>query len=177
MFPTEGLRRSLAGIAASLALTAAGADWLPVTCQAFQTVGLHDHPGDIERYEPVVFFENAFTLSENAMFMTRLLDTEEGAEQTTLYVTLETHEEAFEFECRGVRGWADKEGFSCVNNPPSEMLLIDPKSLRFTRSSIGGWTFYSASDRDAGASLFVEYGNCKRGAAGLDVKGGDRVPP
>ena len=73
-----------------------------------------------------------------------------------LYVTmiLDGGAEA-EFECRTVRGAAGNQGYSCVNNPPSEMLLINPARGRYTRSSIGGWVFYAPE-----ASLFVEFGTC-----------------
>ena len=64
-----------------------------------------------------------------------------------------------EFECRTVRGAAgENRGYSCVNNPPSEMLLINPARGRYhAHRSIGGWTFYAPE-----ASLFVEYGTCMK---------------
>jgi len=48
-----------------------------------------------------------------------------------------------------------------VNLPPSEMLLINVESLRFTRTAVGGWTFAGASDARGGDSIFVEYGQCE----------------
>lgn len=138
----------------------ASADWLPVSCSATQTVGMHDYPGGEETYHASVFFENAFELRENVLFMEHLLG--DGAPRVGLYVTLAGADGAeTEFECRPVRGSADNEGFSCVNNPPSEMLLINPARGRFTRGAIGGWTFYGAREEQHGASLFVEFGKCE----------------
>ena len=159
----------LAGVLVAVAAgrVEAAADWLPVSCRATQTVGMHDYPGAEERYHASVFFENAFELRENVLFMQHLLDDE--ATRVGLYLTLSGADGAeTEFECRPVRGSADNEGFSCVNNPPSEMLLVNPGRGRFTRGAIGGWTFYGAREEQHGASLFVEFGKC----VGLDVADG-----
>jgi hypothetical protein len=40
------------------------------------------------------------------------------------------------------------------------MLLINQKTLRFTRTSVGGWTFAGANESQSGDSIFVEYGTC-----------------
>ena len=133
--------------------------WLPASCKAVQTVGMHDYPGAEERYHASVFFEGAFELRENLLFMEHLLG--QDAVPVALYVTLSVEDGGeTEFECRPVRGGGGSEGFSCVNNPPSEMLLVNPVRGRFTRAAAGGWTFYGAREEQEGASLFVEYGRC-----------------
>ncbi len=151
------------------ALPAGAVDWLPTTCKARQTVGMHQYPGDVdETFMPAVFSEQTFDLRENALFMRHLLGepgeteaTEPGVPTSApgtvkLYVTMTSAEgDETEFECRTVRGAASNQGYSCVNNPPSEMLLINPALDRYTRSAIGGWAFYAAE-----ASLFVEFGTC-----------------
>ena len=154
------------------ALPAGAVDWLPTTCKARQTVGIHQRPGDVdETYMPAVFAEQTFHLRENALFMRHLLGepgeteaTERGVPASApgsvqLHVTMTSAEgDETEFQCRAVRGAASK-GYSCVNNPPSEMLLVNPARGRFTRSAIGGWAFYAPE-----ASLFVEYGTCAAAA-------------
>ena len=77
-----------------------------------------------------------------------------------LYLTLKDESTRAELNCRTVRGAGDAQGFSCSNLPPSELLLINGDNLRFTRTSIGGWTFAAATDNSAGDSLYVEYGTC-----------------
>ena len=161
----------LAVAAAGPGWSAEPADWLPASCKAEQTVGMHDYPGAEERYHASVFFEGAFELRENLLFMEHLLG-QDGA-PVGLYVTLSGAGGAeTEFECRPVRGGAGNEGFSCVNNPPSEMLLVNPVRGRFTRAAIGGWTFYGAREEQHGASLFVEYGRCVPMASGEDTPTG-----
>ena len=153
------------------ALPVAAADWLPATCKALQTVGIHQRTGDGgETHLPTVFSEQTFGLRENVVFMRHLLgepaatETAEGNDparppgSVQLYVTMILDGGAeVEFECRTVRGAAGNQGYSCVNNPPSEMLLINPARGRYTRSSIGGWVFYAPE-----ASLFVEIGTCAK---------------
>ena len=144
----------------AFALPAGGADWLPLACKAHHTVGMHDHPGEPEKYEASVFFESEFRLRENAFFMHHLADDESGA-AVDLYVTMIAADgEETEFECRRVRGARDSVGVSCVNNPPSEILMLNRERRRFTRSAVGGWTFYAAEGEGHAASLFVEYGTC-----------------
>ena len=143
----------------------AAVDWLPASCEARQTVGMHRYPGDVDAgYLPSVFTEQTFDLRENVFFMRHLLgdqtapDGSAGGDASAtvqLYVTMSSDGVETEFECRPVRGILGNEGYSCVNNPPSEMLLINPVRGRFTRSAIGGWAFYAPE-----ASLFVEYGTC-----------------
>ena len=131
-------------------------------CIAEQTGGFHDYPADGELYEPALFHPSAFSLTENVVFMLNLAD-EEGAPD--LYLTLAMTDEAgvieeTELECRRVRGTGAASGYSCVNLPPSEMLLINAQTLRFTRTAVGGWTFTGASSEVNGDSIFVEYGQC-----------------
>ena len=94
-----------------------------------------------------------------------MLNLTPGEGGVDLYLTLETgaEEEAqtTELECRRVRGADQSVGYSCVNLPPSEMLLINAGTLRFTRTSVGGWTFAGASETAGGDSIFVEYGTCR----------------
>ncbi|MEM8767795.1 MAG: hypothetical protein AAGE43_10150, partial [Pseudomonadota bacterium] len=52
-------------------------------------------------------------------------------------------------------------GYSCVNVPPSEMILINAQTLRYTRTAVGGWTFAGATEALNGDSIFVEYGQCR----------------
>ncbi|MDE0225546.1 MAG: hypothetical protein OXP28_10460 [Gammaproteobacteria bacterium] len=148
------------------AVSAGAVDWLPATCKAHRTVGMHQYPGDVEEiYKPAVFSRQTFELRENVFLMRHLPgakgdnDRDEVGEiagSTRLYVTMRSGDgNEMEFECRPVRGTGENRGYSCVNNPPSEMLLINPARARFTRSAIGGWTFYTPE-----ASLFVEYGTC-----------------
>ena len=147
---------------------AAGTDWLPLTCQAAQTVGMHDHPGAPEAFEAAVFVTSVFTLRENTLFMEHLARAEGGAPALYLTMTGAGGEET-EFECRAVRGAGGAAGQSCVNNPPAEILMLNPEDMRFTRSAVGGWTF--TATREGGASLFIEYGTCEPAApaeAGAD---------
>ena len=123
-------------------------------CTAVQTAGFHDFPHNAESYEPVSFFESSFELRINRVLM-RHLDPDAPAD---LYLTLKDDSTRAELNCRTVRGAGDAQGFSCSNLPPSELLLINKDNLRFTRTSIGGWTFAAATDNSAGDSLYVEYG-------------------
>ena len=145
---------------------------LPV-CIAEQTGGFHDYPGGEESLEPALFHPRTFSLEENLVFMMNLAADERNVD---LYLTLQTEIpgvdedtesqlEATELECRRVRGADDSYGYSCVNLPPSEMLLINAQSLRFTRTAVGGWTFTGASDQQTGDSIFVEFGQCVEGKA------------
>lgn len=150
------------------------AEGLPdvVTCTAEQTGGFHDYPGAEESYEPALFHPQTFTLEENEVFMMNLAAEEGNAD---LYLTMvrrlpaespdgEETIDATELECRRVRGANESQGYSCVNLPPSEMLLINARTLRFTRTAVGGWTFTGASEAHNGDSIFVEYGQCVRNA-------------
>ena len=132
--------------------------FLPLTCTAEQTGGFHDYPDDAESYVPALFNATPFRLDENVVFMLNLA--EESA--VDLYVTLTSGEDPVttELECRQLRGADGSLGYSCVNIPPSEMLLINHDTLRFTRTAVGGWTFAGATDSHSGDSVFVEYGTC-----------------
>ena len=133
----------------------------PVDCKALHTAGFHDYPGGDEVYEAALFHPAQFRLAENVFLMTNLAGKELGVD---LYLTLARPDEVdyeTELECRGVRGTANARGYSCVNNPPSEMLLINAETLRFTRTAVGGWTFTGANAVDSGDSIYVEYGSCR----------------
>lgn len=136
----------------------AAADFLPLDCVAEQTGGFHDYPDDDESYQPALFNAAPFRLEENAVFMLNLPATP-GID---LYVSLTAGEDPVttELECRHVRGVDGSPGFSCVNIPPSEMLLINADTLRFTRTAVGGWTFAGSTEAHGGDSIFVEYGTC-----------------
>ena len=146
----------------ALGPAAAGADWLPLSCTASQTVGMHDHPGTPEAFDPAVFVASEFALRENALFMEHLRNAEDAAPALFVTMTANSGDET-EFECRKVRGAGGATGYSCVNNPPAEILLLHPDRGRFTRSAVGGWTF--PATQEGGASLFVEYGVCRAPAS------------
>lgn len=135
-------------------------------CSAEQTGGFHDYPEGGESYEPALFHPQQFTLEENLVFMLNLA---EGEGNVDVYLTMTStrpeggeasHQEITELECRSVRGADGSPGLSCVNLPPSEMILINRDSFRFTRAAAGGWTFTGATDEQNGDSIFVEYGQC-----------------
>jgi len=146
---------------------AAAVEGLPdMVCSPAQTGGFHDYPGGGESYEAVLFHPRTFTLETNIVFMTNLAESQGSVD---LYLTLETkipdekgkeRLEVTELECRRVRGPDNGYGYSCVNLPPSEMLLINAHSLRFTHAALGGWAFVAAADTDKGDSIFMEYGQC-----------------
>jgi len=146
-------------------------------CEALQTAGLHDYAGAPEDYEPSTFMESEFELRINTVLTRHLAANSTGAAEATpdLFLTMRPrNENPVELRCRQVQGRGGELGYSCTNTPPSELLLINPANLRFTRTSIGGWTFAdsdpkAASDStaspDASAnlgsdSLYVEYGSC-----------------
>ena len=142
-----------------------------VRCEAQQTGGFHDYPEGEETYEPALFHPQKFALEENLIFMMNLAGGEGNAD---LYLTMTRDpsgdeqgssgqaamDEVSELECRSVRGANGDMGFSCVNLPPSEMILINARTLRYTRTAVGGWTFAGASGELNGDSIFVEYGQC-----------------
>ena len=125
-------------------------------CTAVQTAGFHDFPHNEEAYEPVSFFESSFELRINRVLM-RHRDPNAAADY---YLTLIDEDERAELDCRTVRGAGAAQGLSCSNLPPSELLLLNTANLRFTRTSIGGWTFAAATENMAGDSIYVEYGSC-----------------
>lgn len=138
-----------------------------VVCTAEQTGGFHDYPGEGEAYEPALFHPQRFSLEENLVFMLNLAD---GAGSVDVYLTMTsdvsqpdgtTTQETTELECREVRGAGGGYGLSCVNLPPSELILINSETLRFTRTAVGGWTFAGATETLNGDSIFVEYGQCE----------------
>ena len=116
---------------------------------------MHDFPDEEEVYEPAVFESQTFSLDNNPFVATHLRDVD-------VALTLTSGGETTEFACRHVRGANDARGFSCINSPPSDILLINPEAMRYTRAAIGGWTFYSATLESGGDSLFIEYGACTR---------------
>ena len=127
-------------------------------CTAAQTAGFHDFPHNEERYERVSFFESIFELSVNRVLMRHLNE----AADADFYITLFDEGEETELKCARIRGVGGATGLSCSNTPPSELLLINTESFRFTRTSIGGWTFASADENSAGDSIYVEYGSCSK---------------
>ena len=143
-------------------------------CEAQQTAGLHDYAGAPEDYEPSTFVESKFELRINTVLTRHLAANSSGASEATpdLFLTMRPRNDTpVELRCRQVQGYQGELGFSCTNTPPSELLLINPANLRFTRTSIGGWTFSeslaeSADQQDDSVenfgddSLFVEYGTC-----------------
>ena len=134
----------------------------PLTCQPEQTGGFHDYPEGEEIYEPALFHPRSFTLKTNALFMMSLT-AEPGAPDLYVTMNMAAAEEGFEqteLECRRVRGIGAVAGFSCVNVPPSELLLINAETLRYTRAALGGWTFAGAAGDLNGDSIFIEYGTC-----------------
>ena len=137
-------------------------DWLPAHCVPLETIGFHDEAESTEEpreeFEIARFSSTPFFLRQNETFMELLGEVDERL----LYLTLEPEEEAefFELTCRPVMGANREPGFSCTNTPPSDLLLINPKSMRFSRSAIGSWTFQSQGDLDRGSSLFVQMGQC-----------------
>ena len=131
-------------------------------CQALQTAGLHDYDGPPEDYEASTFFESKFELRINRVLTRHLAGS--AADAPDLYLTLvPRNADPAELRCKQVQGKNGELGYSCTNTPPSGLLLINPATLRFTRSSIGGWTFSDDDLASAGLgddSLFVEYGTC-----------------
>ena len=137
-------------------------EWLPARCVPLDTIGFHDEAEATsepqEVYEIVQFSSTPFVLRENETLVQLLGDVDESI----LYLTLEVPDESefFELTCRPVIGASREPGFSCVNTPPADMLLLNPKSMRFSRAAIGSWTFQSQSDLERGSSLFVQLGQC-----------------
>jgi len=129
-----------------------------IRCNAEQTGGFHDYPGEGEHYEPALFHPSTFVLEENVVFM-RNLDLGNGGPDLYLVMRAQDSTES-ELQCRQVRGADNALGYSCVNTPPSEMVLINGETLRFTRTAVGGWTFSGARESLSGDSIFVEYGSC-----------------
>jgi hypothetical protein len=165
--PTNGLVFA-ALLAAGGVPAAETADGFPsVRCTAEQTGGFHDYPGGDEAYEPALFHPQQFNLEENTVFMLNLADSEGNVDvYLTMTRTLPAEAEASrreitELECREVRGADGSSGLSCVNLPPSEMILINRETFRFTRAAAGGWTFAGATGEQNGDSIFVEYGQCR----------------
>lgn len=148
-------------VASSQPITGSEDSFVPLICTADTTVGLYDAfvEGEAtEKYEPRVFLSSEFKLVENRTFQEMLAD-----ENVDLYLTLQDvkTEVTFEYSCSNVKGRGERRGYSCVNSPPTEMLAFDPTSMRFSRASVGGWTFYTAEDLNDSAVLFVEKGTCK----------------
>ena len=125
-------------------------------CIPGKTVGLHDYPTTSESYEPVVFEDSSFKLNLNKT-LTRFAPDGKGE---FVYLTFKNENKLTELTCEPVLGAKGARGLSCVDKPPAELLLINLDNFRFTRSSIGGWTFLGADENNAGNSLFVEYGSC-----------------
>ena len=124
-------------------------------------MGIHDHQEvdetPKEEYQPRVFVESEFTLTENKTFTELLSDTESKYYMSLQFVGFP---ERFEFTCTDVRGRSDEQGYVCTNTPAQDILMINPTTSRFTRATVGAWTFFHPSDLETGASLFVEHGTC-----------------
>ncbi|MCP5181112.1 MAG: hypothetical protein H6993_12015 [Pseudomonadales bacterium] len=129
---------------------------LELGCTATGTAGFHDFPGAPERYEPVVFNPGRFTLLDNPVFNAELAPA--AGER---YLTMIMEGVVTELTCRRVRDVAGESGLSCENSPPSELLVLNDTSLRFTRASVGGWTFRGAQTSTDGSSIYVEFGGCE----------------
>lgn len=135
--------------------------WLPAHCVPMETIGLHDdaEEGDpIEVFQPAKFKSTPFTLRENVTLNQLLAESEDVSQFITLQ--LDDTVELFEFACHSVLGANREFGYSCTNSPPSDILMINPKTMRFTRAAIGSWTFPSDTTLQDGSSLFVELGQC-----------------
>ena len=147
------------------------------------------HPRSFELEENLVFKRNLLdpalesAAAESAATGSAMVATKEGPERgqiADLYLTLrmtdadpqsEFDPVETELECRQVRGADGSLGFSCVNLPPSEMLLLNVETLRFTRASVGGWTFTGAKDASNGDSIYVEYGRCASQSSSVSSPG------
>ncbi|MFP6837686.1 MAG: hypothetical protein VB948_16445 [Pseudomonadales bacterium] len=137
----------------------AGPAYLPtVRCQAEQTGGFHDYPAGGVRYEPAVFHPASFVLEANG---SSTITVEDRRGDPDLFLSMRgAGDVVLELQCRQVRGTDRAWGYSCVNTPPSEMLLINGQTLRFTRTVVGDWTFPEVRESMFGDSIFVEYGSC-----------------
>jgi len=127
-------------------------------CDAVDTGGFHNDAGT-EGYRAALFTRSKFRLEENLVFK-QMLTGETHAPDTVFLTMTDAKDMSVELQCHPVAADLEK-GFSCVNTPPSEMLVINTGTLRFTRSSIGGWTFRSSRVEQSGDSIYVEYGHCK----------------
>ena len=148
-------------VAQELALETDGT-WLPARCVPLDTIGLHDGKEESgepkESFEPARFERRSFTLRSNDTFAELLAEEEQVDRFVTM--TIDELNDVFEFSCREVMGVSRELGFSCLNTPPSDILMINPKSMRYSRAAIGTWTFQSDAGILDGSSLFVELGQC-----------------
>ncbi len=147
-------------------VSASSSDEAPVelfpalTCEADAMVGLHDvleEVSPIESYETYEIPASRFNLFENLTFRDLL-----GDEDVDLYLSFQAEDssDVHEYTCTKIKGLGSRKGYSCVNSPPTDLLTIDPTSLRFTRASAGAWTLYTASELGRSTTLFVEKGTC-----------------
>ena len=152
--------------------------WLPVVCKALNSVGLHDAAEEgspsKENYEPSVFVESEFILTENVTFSELLDDVE-----TKFYMSMQLVglPEQYEFTCTEVRGRSEEQGYVCTNTPAQDILMINPTTNRFTRATVGAWTFFHPSDLETGASLLVEHGLCSKPQPELEALLEDAANP
>ncbi len=163
--------RVVVRVAALLAVTGpypvAAEQILPqrLDCRAMQTAGFHDYPHNEEAYEAVVFYESRFQLRVNEVLMRHLADSPYDVFLTLNDTSGDKDErdiaEVVELQCSLLRGVGNARGLSCSNTPPADLLLLNLDNLRFTRTSIGGWTFTGADESNAGDSIYVEFGLCE----------------
>ena len=139
-----------------------------LTCAAVDTAGFHDYPLDEGGFDAVVFQPSTFQIEPNKALNKHRAAAADGASIIT-YLTMRTDDDYVELHCTSVRGHNATPGLSCANLPPTEMLLINLRNFRFTRTSIGGWTFSDPGDEptgsptnDEGESIFVEFGQCRQ---------------
>ena len=137
-----------------LAAGLAAVDRVPdhMACRAVQTAGFHEFP-PADNYQSVVFVNDVFDLRLNRVLT-------EGLDDGDVYLTLSTEKDLVELRCRQVAGAGRGRGLSCHDEPPAQFLLLNEKTLRFSRSAIGGWTFRSTRSDAEGDSIFVEIGQC-----------------
>lgn len=147
-------------VSASSSVDESESDFPVLVCEADVKVGLQDdleEVSPIESYETRVIAASRFKLFENLTFRDLLDD-----EDVDLYLSFQSEESpnVHEYTCKRIKGLGNRKGYSCVNNPPSELLTLDPTTLRFARASVGAWTLYTASESGASVTLFVEKGTC-----------------
>ena len=129
---------------------------LPLSCTGEGASGFHDQPDDALGFYAAVFNSGTFELRANAFLNAQLAQIE-----SEYFATIAFIDGVREMECTRVHGASGADGLSCVSTPPSEILLVNLDAMRYTRSSIAGWTFSAAEPESGGDSIYVEYGTCR----------------